>query len=209
MIELKAVSKKYIKNYYTLFNANTIINQNTLFINKDNASSVCLFRLISKIDSPSSGDIYIENLNLKKIKHKNLQICYLPQNPILFENKNIFNNLMYPLRLRKFNKNTAKTLVNEAILNLNFDKKIKKVKELSLPQKKLLALVRGSLWQPKYMLFENFFENLTPTYFDLAINLINEISKTTIILASVKDDFHMPCYENFKRIKIENGNLIN
>lgn len=206
MIELKNLSKKYFNKFYTLMNANAQINSNTLILDED-FGAVCLFRLIAKIDKPTSGEILIDNANLKTLKDKDLNLAYLPQNPILFENKNVYANLLYPLKLRKINKNTAKNLVKSAILQLNFKNLPKKVKTLTLTEKKLLALMRAKLREPKIIMLENFFENFDENYYPLAFNLINDLAKTSLVLACEKTDKNLECFKYFINFKIENGSL--
>jgi len=206
MIELKEVSKKYFNKFYTLYNANAQLNSNTLFVDED-YGAVCLFRLIAKIDNPTSGEIYLNNVNLKTLKDKELNLAYLPQKPILFENKSVYKNLFYPLKIRKYNKNTAKNMVQDAILQLNFKKMPQKVKNLNLSEKKLLSLMRAKLHSPKLIMLENFFEDLDIAYHATSFNLINELSKTSLVLACEKTDKNLKCFANFNKTKIENGSL--
>ncbi len=207
MISLKEVSKKYIEDFFTIFNFSFDFDCNTLIIAND-FEAVCLFRLISKIDRPTYGQIFIDNKNIDSIKDKDLNIAYITEKPILFENKNIYKNLMYPLKLRKFNKNQAKNIIFNMQSTINLQNFNKKVKFLTLSQKKIISLARAILWQPKYILLENFFENLSSEYHPLAIKLLKNLPNNSIIIASQKENKTVKFFNTFKTIKIENGNLI-
>ena len=111
MIEFRNVNLKYIKTFYTIYNANFSINKNTLFVGDAIDGSYAYMRILAKIEKSYTGDIFVDGQNLKKIKQKNLPIAYIPHDCYFFENKSIFENLFYPLKIRKTNKIEAKRII--------------------------------------------------------------------------------------------------
>ena len=87
MIKFENVSIKYISDFYSLYNFNKTIVNNTLFVGDDFLGTTAILRLISKLDKPEKGNIFIDDVNIKNIKDKDLNICYLTEKPVLFENK--------------------------------------------------------------------------------------------------------------------------
>lgn len=199
MIEFQNVSIKYINDFYSLLNSNFKFQKSTLIIGEAMLGSHAIMRLISKIDKNYGGEIFIDEKNIKKISDKNLPITYCQKKPELF-NSTIEKNLIYPLKIRKINKNSIKNLINNAIFKYlyNFPKKISK---LNLSQKKLVALVRGLIRQPKYVLLEDFFEDLSEEYFDLAFKILNDYS-TSIFIACEEKDENFECFKNFERLNL-------
>lgn len=199
MIEFHNVSLDYSSHFHTLYNCNLKINCNSLLLENETFSHLAIMRIISKIDKNYLGEILIDDKNLKQIKDKDLPIAYLPENPVLFENKTIKNNLEYVLKIRKINKNEYKNIINSIINKYNFNKN-KKIKKLTLSEKKLICLMRVIIRKPKYLLLENFFNNFDETYYNIAYELIKNIQEFSIIIACENKNLNI--YNNFKKIKI-------
>ena len=158
-------------------------------------------RLLSKIDRPTSGEILFDGINLKNIKDKNLDLAYLPKSPVLI-NSNIEKNLIFPLILRKIDKKTAKNLVFDAINKFNLNCFPKKVKDMNISEKKIIALLRANTRRPKYVLLEHFFEDLNEEYISLANEIISELEKTSTIIACEKEVKEI--YKNYQIIELKN-----
>ena len=201
MIKFDAVSIEYVKEYFALYNFSTEIKENTLFIGDHYVGSSAILRLLAKIDKDYSGEILVDNKNLKDIKDKDLNLAYVPQIPYLFKFKSIEKNLTYPLKIRKFDKYDIKNAINHAFETYNLTNFNKKVSKMSLSEQKISTLIRASLWKPKYLLLENFFEDLDLNYIDLANKIIEDTKKNTIIIATEKENKNL---EIFKDFKVEN-----
>ena len=119
MIKFENVSIQYVKEYFALYNFNCEIKSHTLFVGDDYVGSSAVMRLISKIDNDYSGDIFIDETNIKTIKDKDLNVAYVSQIPYLFKHKSIEKNLAYSLKIRKFNKKDIKSTLNSAFKKYN------------------------------------------------------------------------------------------
>ena len=82
-----------IKNLSVSYENNTIIENMNLSIPKEKISIIIgsngcgkstLLKTISRINKPKSGDIFINNKNIKKVKEKDIakEVAFLPQGPI-------------------------------------------------------------------------------------------------------------------------------
>jgi len=198
MIKFDSVSIQYVKEYFALYNFSTEIKNHTLFVGDDFVGSSAIMRLLAKIDNTYSGNIFIDENNIKTIKDKDLNIAYVPQIPYLFKHKSIEKNLAYPLNLRKFDKNHIKNIINSAFEKYNLQNFNTKINRMNLSEKKILTLIRASLWQPKYVLLENFFEDLNESYFELANKIIENIKKNSIIIATEKENKNLDVFKDFK-----------
>lgn len=189
MIEFNAVTIKYVPDITTLLNFSAKIDCNTLIIGDEFLGTSSILRLIAKIDKNYTGEILIDNENLKEIKDKDLSVAYLPKEPYLFKNT-IEKNLSYPLKIRKIDKATIKEKVEFAInllnnlaqkYNLTFTNKIKK---MNISERKIVTLLRALVRAPKYVLLDDFFLNLDAKYFPLAIELIEKLKQISTIIAT-------------------------
>lgn len=210
MIEFNAVTIKYVPDITTLLNFNLKINGNTLIIGDEFLGTSSILRLLAKIDKNYEGDIFIEGVNLKDIKDKDLSIAYIPKEPYLFNHKSIEKNLSYPLKIRKTDKATTKEKVNFA-LNLinNLTQKYNlptfsnKINKMNISEKKIITLLRASLRSPKYILIDDFFINLNEKYQPLVAELIKQLEKTSTIIATTSIITNLP-YKNYKYIDLVN-----
>ena len=203
MIKFENVSIQYVKEYFALYNFSTEITSHTLFVGDDFVGSSAIMRLLSKIDKDYSGNIFIDKTDIKQIKDKDLNIAYVPQIPYLFKLKSVETNLAYPLKIRKFDKNKIKTIVNDAISSYNLKNFNKKTSKLNLSEQKIVALIRASLWEPKYILLENFFEDLDNNYLGLAIQILNNIKQHSTIIATEKANKNLDIFKDFKTIELD------
>jgi len=202
MIKFDKVSIQYVKEYFALYNFSIEIKNNTLFVGDDYVGSSAIMRLISKIDKQYLGEIYVDEKNLKNVKDKDLSVAYVYKIPYIFKHKSIEKNLAYPLKIRKYNKTDIKNLINNAVACYNIKDFNKKVSKLNLSEQKIITLIRASLWQPKYLLLENFFENLDKKYFDLTNQIIENIKQNSTIIATEKENKNINIFKDFKIINL-------
>lgn len=202
MIVLKNVFVKFANEFFSLFDSSFSINCNTFLIEKNLCGATAFFRTLSRINQHYEGEILIDNVNLKNIKTKNLSISYLTKNPILFNNKSIEYNLSFPLKIKKINKKTIKNTVNSMIFTYNLQNFNKKVKNLSNSEKKIICLVRALIKQPKYVLLENFFDDLNENYVELALKILKDICKNSIVIAYEEHVENQKYFESFSPLYV-------
>ena len=208
MIEFRHVYLKYIKDFYTLYDINLSINENSLLIGQCSDGTNSILRLISKIDKKYEGNIFFDDLNLKDLKDKDLDIAYVSEKPYLFENKSVFENLYYPLKIRKVKQNEAKIIIDYYINKFKINFTLNKIKNLTHSQQKIVTLLRALIRKPKYVLLEHYFKDLDENLISLAENIIDEIKQYSLIIACEDLDTNISCFNDFRRIKLENGSLI-
>lgn len=207
MIRFEHVYLKYIKEFYTLYDINLELKENTLIFGDIFDGTHSLFRLLSKIDRDYEGNIFIDNKNLKDIKDKDLSLAYVTDTPYLFERKDIYKNLYYPLKIRKIDKSTAKNMINDVINQYNLNNFPQKIKDMTLTQKKIVALIRTVIRQPRYILLEDFFSTIDKEYFDIAIDILS--SSNSIIIACEKMDIDVSLYNVFDKLVLSYGKIEN
>ncbi len=206
MIKFENVNVKYVEEFFSLFNFSYTFNEHTLIIGDELSGANTVLRLISKFDKLYTGNIVVNDTNIKDIKDKQLDIAFVSKEPYLFNHRSLEYNLSFPLIIRKINKKIIKNTVNNAIFEYNLENFGKKVKNLTISEKKIITLIRAYLRKPKYVLLENFFENLEEKFTPIANKILLDISKNSIIIACEKQEYDI--FKNFKIIHI-NGGVIN
>ena len=183
MIKFENVFIKYTNDFYSLYDFSCEINSHTLFVGDFFNGTSAIMRTLAKIDKNYNGEIFVDNTNLKNIKDIDLDIAYLPKIPVLFKNKSIEKNLAYPLKIRKINKKIIKNTINSLFFEYKLDNFNKKIKKLNFSEQKIISLLRALIRKPRYILLENFFENLDKTHFDLAVKILSKLKETSTIIA--------------------------
>ena len=202
MIEVKNVYLKEHSEYFSLFNANFSFEKNTLLIGDETNGVYSLFRVIAKIDKNYKGEILYFGTNLKKVNNKELDLAYVCANDFLFNQKTIFYNLFYPLKIRGIKKQEAINKINSLFSRFNIKLELNaKAKTLTSSERKLLCLIRGLIREPKVLIAENLFMHLDKDLFQTASNLIAN-AKNTLILASEQTNEFNSFYSNFTIIDL-------
>ena len=118
-------------------------------------TSIC--KLLTKQISPTTGQILVDGQDLSCITNSNLDILYLPRNPVFFERRSVLYNIEYPLRVRKVAQQERNSRVNEVIERLGIDGLKRKLKQLDSHDRNLVALARGLTVRRKVVLFDDYF----------------------------------------------------
>lgn len=191
MIEIKNLYLKYIREYYALYDINLTVNDGdcVAFIGNEQSGRTTLLRVIAGLEKFESGEVYINQRDIKRIDFKcDVSLGYLPVVPVFLENKTVYENLKYVLAQRKLPKTEIEEKINSALINFNLEKyKNIKVKDLDIYEKYIVSFVRLTLRNLDYLLVDNVFEKLSIEEASALIQLINDyfISKkvTTIVVA--------------------------
>ena len=142
-------------------------------------------------------------LKIRKINKKiakNLIYC------VFFELKNNnFNFFEKYLNIKNNKLNNNLNLKNKDFINLQIENILKlKVKNLTLSEQKFIALIRAVLRAPKYVLLENFFEDLDESHIPIVLHLIEELKQTSTIIACEKEPKEV--LKDFKVVKLSHPN---
>lgn len=201
MIEVKNLCLKFIREYYALYDINVQISDGecVAFVGKEHSGRTTLLRAIAGLEKYDSGEVFINGRDLKTIDFKtDVELGYIPEIPVFFENKTVYQNLSYVLEERKFTKNEIEEKLNKALIDFKIEKyKNIKVKDLDLYEKYLISFVRLSLRNLQYLLVDNILEKLSTEEGEALIKLIEDIfiSKniTTIIVADSFEHLQNTC----------------
>ena len=164
------MAKVILKNIIKDFDKTRIINDISLEI-KDKEFHVLvgpsgcgkstILRLIAGLENLTDGEIYIDN-NLVNIEEpKNRDIAFVFQSYALYPHMTVFENIAFPLKMRKMTKNDIEKKVIEAAKILDIEHLLKrKPKQLSGGQRQRVALGRAIVRKPKVFLLDEPLSNL-------------------------------------------------
>ena len=212
MIEVKNLYLKYIREYYALYNINLTIDEeeSVAFIGEEHSGRTTLLRVIAGLEKFDKGEVFINGRDLQTINFKtDIELGYVPEVPVFFENKSVYKNLEYVLKERKYPKHEIENKINNALINFNIEKyKDIKVKDLDTYEKYLISFVRLTLRDLKILLVDNIFSKLDESETEAFVKLIDDyfVSKkiTTVVVSDSYDKVKTICP---KQIKYVSGSI--
>jgi len=120
-----------------------------------------LLRLISGLETPTEGKIYIDEADITDWEPKRRDVAMVFQNYALYPHMSVRENLEFGLKSRKIPKEERKRFIEWAAELLELRDLInRKPKELSGGQRQRVALGRAIVRKPKLYLFDEPLSNL-------------------------------------------------
>src|SRR5699024_10371542 len=145
-LQLNQIQKVYDKNVLAVddFNLHIQDKEFIVFVGPSGCGKSTTLRMIAGLEEITSGELYIDDVKMNDVAQKDRDIAMVFQNYALYPHMNVYDNMAFGLKLRKFKKdeikarvdNAAKILVLEAYLE-------RKPKALSGGQRQRVALGRA------------------------------------------------------------------
>ncbi|MFD1806352.1 ferric ABC transporter ATP-binding protein [Pasteurella oralis] len=120
-----------------------------------------VLRLVAGLESPTSGQIFIDGEDVTKSSIQNRDICIVFQSYALFPHMSIGDNVGYGLKMQGVNKEERTQRVKEALELVDlagFEDRY--VDQISGGQQQRVALARALVLKPKVLLFDEPLSNL-------------------------------------------------
>lgn len=120
-----------------------------------------VLRCIAGLTDITSGEIYIGSELVNKIPPKDRDVAMVFQNYSLYPHMNVYDNIAFPLKMRKVHKDKINESVHKIARLLNIDNLLdRKPKEISGGQMQRVALGRALVREPKIFLMDEPLSNL-------------------------------------------------
>ena len=193
MLSIKHLYLKYTREFYALYDINLDVSdgERVALVGADYSGKTSLLRIISKLEKPTKGEIYIKDRPLKKVNFaSDISAGYVPATPVFMENKTVYENFKYILSERKVAPVEIENKINEAVIEFSLEKiKDEKVANLSIEEKYILSLIRLSFRKLDFLMIDNIFENLSEFYIEIIEEILNKIvtDQTTLVLATTDE----------------------
>jgi len=175
-VTLKNVTKKF-KDVVAVDNISIDIEDKefAVLVGPSGCGKSTTLRAIAGLEEVTSGEIYIGDRMVNDIPPKDRDIAMVFQNYALYPHMDVYNNMAFGLKLRKYPRAEIDERVHEAAAILGIEKLLKRrPKELSGGQRQRVALGRAIVRKPKVFLFDEPLSNLDAK---LRVAMRGEISK--------------------------------
>ena len=171
-ISIKVVEKLIIQNISLAVNKNQIVG----LLGPNGAGKTSTFYAIAGIVKINSGKIIFQENEIHNLpihKRANHGLAYLPQEPSLFNDLSVIENLN---GISELSKQPNLMTVDEIIYTFNLKKIInKKGRELSGGQRRKTEIARTLIGNPKLLLLDEPFSGIDPIAVDEIKDLLSHI----------------------------------
>lgn len=220
VIEIKNLTKKFEIDGHTvvaLNNINLNIEKGDIFgiIGMSGAGKSTLVRSINYLEKPSEGSVYVDGVDLGSLSEKELRktrsnIGMIFQNFHLLEQKNVIDNICFPLEIRGIKKADAKRRAKELLELVKLEDKEKAFpSQLSGGQKQRVAIARALATNPEILLCDEATSALDPQTTASILELIKNINETLGITVVIITHQMSVVTSVCKRVAIiDGGNLV-
>ena len=159
---LKNITKAFGKSV-VIDNLDLTIKRGTMvtLLGPSGCGKTTILRLVAGLESPTSGQIFIDGEDVTKSSIQNRDICIVFQSYALFPHMSIGDNVGYGLRMQNVSKEERKQRVKEALELVDlagFEDRY--VDQISGGQQQRVALARALVLKPKVLLFDEPLSNL-------------------------------------------------
>src|SRR3989339_139570 len=118
-------------------------------------------RMVAGLEEISRGDVFIDDVKINDVPPKDRDIAMVFQNYALYPHMDVYNNMAFGLKLRKYPKEEIDRRVKEAADILNIRQFLaRRPKELSGGQMQRVAVGRAIVRHAKVYLFDEPLSNL-------------------------------------------------
>lgn len=188
MIEIKSMGKVFHSAngpIVALDGIDLTIEDGEIFgiIGLSGAGKSTLVRCINLLERPTSGAVVVDGNDLMKLPQKELlrmrrSIGMIFQSFNLLEQRNVMDNVCYPLEIAGVSKQEAKKRAEELIEMVGLSDRMRSYpSQLSGGQKQRVAIARALATNPRYLLCDEATSALDPNTTKQILDLLKEINK--------------------------------
>lgn len=215
---LKNITKKYPtgkNSYFTALQSTNITFDSvglTSIIGKSGSGKSTLINIISRIDEPSSGEVYLFGKSYKKKRierffNKDIGIVFQSYN--LIEQYSALYNVELPLLINGYSPKLAKERAAETLKQIGIPAEIinNKTSDLSGGEKQRVAISRALVNNPKILVCDEPTGALDSVNSIKIMEILKEISKTRLVLI-VSHNLQLVKQYSDRIIEISDGKII-
>ncbi|MEM0093637.1 MAG: ABC transporter ATP-binding protein [Thermofilum sp.] len=186
-VELRNISKRF-KDVVAVDNVSLKIEKGEFFVflGPSGSGKSTLLRIIAGLEDPDSGEVLIEGKIVNEVDASKRDVAFVFQNYALYPHMRVYDNISFPLRMKKYPKEQIQQRVLEVAEMLGITHLLEKYPyQLSGGEQQRVALARAIVRRPKVFLLDEPLSNLdaklrTRLRFELRKLLHDDLKTTTV-----------------------------
>lgn len=155
-VGIRSIEKRF-GDFPALKDINVDIHKGEFFslLGPSGCGKTTLLRIIAGFETPDSGAVYLDGKNVLPFPPDKRQVNTIFQNYALFPHLTVFENVAFPLRLKKLDRQEIRRKVGEYMdLTKLTGQESKKPAQLSGGQKQRVAIARALVNEPDVLLLD-------------------------------------------------------
>lgn len=161
-VSLSNITKDYGKTRaLTDFSFTSKENEFVVVVGPSGCGKSTLLNIVAGLEKPTRGSIYIDGEDITKLQPNERNISIVFQNYALYPNMTVYENVAFPLLVRRYDKTEIKQLVEQVAEKLEITEYLyRKPKTLSGGQRQRVAIGRAMIRKPHVFLLDEPLSNL-------------------------------------------------
>ena len=132
-----------------------------IFLGPSGSGKTTACRCLAGLEEISSGQVLVDGKDITHLPPRERNMSMVFQNYALYSHKIVYENIAYPLRIRKYPKQKIDQMVRDVAKLLQIDDYLgRKPRHLSGGQAQRVAVARALVWQPSICLMDEPLSNL-------------------------------------------------
>jgi len=216
MIKLSHVTKRYPNGHEALKDVSFDIGSGEMVFlaGHSGAGKSTLFKLITRIEKPTSGQILVDNQNLSRLKHSKIptlrrDIGVIFQDHKLLMDRSVFDNVALPLIVIGMAHDEIHKRVRAALGKVGLAGKEKQLPiTLSGGEQQRVGIARAVINRPNILLADEPTGNLDETLSDEIIDIFADFNQVGVTVMIATHDLRQLKRPNTRTLHLSSGELI-
>lgn len=216
MIKFDKVSKRYADGQEALSNISFEVSKGELaFITgHSGAGKSTLLKLILAMESPSSGQLVANGVNLARISGRQIarhrrQIGAVFQDHQLLHDRSVFDNVVLPLEIGGYQPKEASRRVRAALDKVGLLKKERSFPEaLSAGEQQRVGIARAVVNRPRIILADEPTGNLDPALSAEVMKVFEQFKSVGVCLLVASHDTALIQRLGYRTLVLDSGKLL-
>ncbi len=162
-IELMGLTKEYTSGKAAVKSIDLIIEdgETVVLVGPSGCGKTTTLRMIAGLEKPTSGKILMDGVEINDIPVRDRDMAMIFQSYALYENMSVFDNIAFPLRMKKVPKEEIRERVEAVAAQLGLIEYLeRRPKALSGGERQRVAMGRAIIRNPKVYLMDEPLSNL-------------------------------------------------
>ena len=193
-IELKNISKQF-GEVAAVNNVSFSVKEGELMalLGPSGGGKTTVLRMIAGLEIPTSGDVLIRGVRVNHVPVQQRNIGFVFQNYALFKNMNVFNNIAFGLKIKKWKQAATRDRIAELLALFGLEDLEKRYPhQLSGGQRQRVAIARALAPQPSVLLLDEPFgavdAKIRQELRDWLVTLHHDLNVTTVFVTHDQEE---------------------
>ncbi|STX29835.1 cell division ATP transporter FtsE [Legionella beliardensis] len=215
MIKFNQVSKRYPGGFEALSQINFVLGKGEMaFITgHSGAGKSTLLKLIAKLESPSSGQLIVNDVDVNQLKKRDIaayrsRLGITFQSPYLLHDRSVFDNVVLPLQIQGMPPMMTAKRVHAALDMVGLLSKEKMLPiHLSAGEQQRVGIARAVVHKPALLLADEPTGNLDPSLSTEIMKIFDQFNQVGVSILVATHDLALIAGMKHRIVMLKEGRI--